>query len=101
MIIQGLTKGTLRQSKTWKRWRSKYINPTISKNLFHGSDGLKFILLELFKNKEWIITIRLERQYTKQEIIVKKVYLNQVDFVNGAVGIRSAAKIYMNKNQKI
>ena len=28
------------------------------------------------------------------------IYLNQVDFVNGAVGIRSAAKIYMNKGQK-
>ncbi len=48
--------------------------------------------------KEWIIAIRLERQYTKQEIIA--LYLNQVDFVNGAVGIRSAAKIYMNKEPK-
>ena len=40
----------------------------------------------------------MERQYTKQEIIA--LYLNQVDFVNGAVGIRSAAKIYMNKEPK-
>jgi penicillin-binding protein 1A len=71
----------------------------LAKNLFHGSDGSKFILFRVIqKVKEWIIAIRLERQYTKQEIIA--LYLNQVDFVNGAVGIRSAAKIYMNKEPK-
>uniref|UniRef100_UPI0040477422 penicillin-binding protein 1A n=1 Tax=Flavobacterium sp. TaxID=239 RepID=UPI0040477422 len=75
------------------------ITQQLAKNLFHGSDGSKFILFRVIqKVKEWIIAIRLERQYTKQEIIA--LYLNQVDFVNGAVGIRSAAKIYMNKEPK-
>jgi penicillin-binding protein 1A len=50
------------------------------------------------KAKEWIIAVRLERQYTKNEIIA--LYFNQVDFVNGAVGIRSAAKVYFNKEPR-
>src|SRR5690606_10452478 len=47
------------------------------------------------KIKEWIIAIRLERQYTKDEIMA--MYLNQYDFGNNADGIRSAAKIYFGK----
>ncbi len=50
------------------------------------------------KAKEWIIATKLERQYTKQEIIAH--YFNTVDYVNNAVGIRSAAKIYLNKEPK-
>ncbi|MFY7971131.1 MAG: transglycosylase domain-containing protein [Flavobacteriales bacterium] len=46
------------------------------------------------KFKEWIIACRLERLYTKDEIIA--LYLNQYDFVNQAVGIKSAAHIYFN-----
>lgn len=46
------------------------------------------------KFREWIIAVRLEKQYTKQEII--SLYLNKLDFVNNAVGIKSAAKIYFN-----
>jgi penicillin-binding protein 1A len=41
---------------------------------------------------------KLERQYTKNEIIA--LYLNQADFVNGAVGIRSAAKVYYEQRTK-
>lgn len=46
------------------------------------------------KLKEWIIAVRLERQYTKDEILT--MYLNKFDFVNNAVGIKSAAKVYFN-----
>jgi penicillin-binding protein 1A len=46
------------------------------------------------KFKEWIIAVRLERQYTKEEIIA--MYLNRFDFVNNAVGIKSAAQVYFN-----
>ncbi len=49
----------------------------------------------LQKPKEWIIATRLERQYTKEEIIA--LYLNRYDFLNQAVGIKSAAHIYFNK----
>ncbi len=46
------------------------------------------------KFKEWIIATRIERQYSKQEIIA--MYLNRFDFLNLAVGIKSAASIYFN-----
>ena len=46
------------------------------------------------KFKEWIIATRIERQYSKKEIIA--MYLNRFDFLNLAVGIKSAAKIYFN-----
>ena len=93
-------KGTLRAVvKLAQDGGASTITQQLAKNLFHGSDGSKFIVFRVIqKIKEWIIAIRLERQYTKQEIIA--LYLNQVDFVNGAVGIRSAAKIYMNKEPK-
>ncbi len=47
------------------------------------------------KVKEWIIATRLERRYTKEEIIT--MYFNEYDFLNQAVGIESAANIYFDK----
>jgi len=44
------------------------------------------------KLKEWVIAVRLERRYTKEEII--SMYFNRFDFLHQAVGISSAAKIY-------
>ena len=52
----------------------------------------------LQKFKEWVIAIRLERQYTKQEIIT--MYLNKFDFLFQADGIRSASRIYFDKEPK-
>jgi len=49
----------------------------------------------LQKPKEWIIAARLERFYTKDEIV--SLYLNRYDFLNQAVGIKSAANIYFDK----
>lgn len=46
------------------------------------------------KFKEWIIAVQIERQYSKQEIIT--MYLNRFDFLNLAVGIKSASTIYFN-----
>ena len=48
----------------------------------------------LQKPNEWVIATELERLYTKQEIIA--MYLNQFDFLNNAVGIKSAAQVYFN-----
>ena len=50
------------------------------------------------KIKEWVIATRLERQYTKEEIIA--MYFNIYDFGNNADGIRSASKIYFSKEPK-
>jgi len=50
----------------------------------------------LQKIKEWVIAIRLERRYTKEEIIT--MYFNEYDFLNQAVGIESASNIYFDKS---
>jgi penicillin-binding protein 1A len=74
------------------------ITQQLAKLLFHG-EGSKFLPFRIVqKAKEWIIAIRLERQYTKNEIIA--MYFNRVDFVNTAVGIRSAAKVYFAKEPR-
>jgi penicillin-binding protein 1A len=50
------------------------------------------------KIKEWVLATRLERSYTKEEII--SMYLNIYDFGNNADGIRSASRIYFGKEPK-
>ncbi|MEN9656180.1 MAG: hypothetical protein RL311_1126, partial [Bacteroidota bacterium] len=61
-----------------------------------GSKFLPFRIIQ--KAKEWIIAIRLERQYTKNEIIA--MYCNVYDFGNNSVGVNSAAKTYFSKEPK-
>jgi len=50
------------------------------------------------KARENIISTRLEKRYTKEEIIT--MYLNQFDFLYNAVGIENASKVYFNKKPK-
>jgi penicillin-binding protein 1A len=70
----------------------------LAKQLFHG-EGSKFLPFRIVqKVKEWIIAIRLERQYTKSEIIA--MYCNVYDFGNYSVGVSSAAKTYFSKEPK-
>ncbi len=47
------------------------------------------------KTKEWILAVRLERNYTKQEVMM--MYLNTVSFGNNTYGIKTAAKTYFAK----
>lgn len=70
----------------------------LAKQLFHG-EGSKFLPFRILqKVKEWIIATRLERQYTKNEIIA--MYCNVYDFGNYSVGVNSAAKTYFSKSPK-
>ncbi len=46
------------------------------------------------KLNEWVIAVKLEKRYTKEEII--SMYFNKFDFLNLAVGIKSASKVYFN-----
>lgn len=50
------------------------------------------------KPVEWVIAVKLERFYTKEEIIM--MYLNYFDFLHNAVGIKTAAKTYFGKEPK-
>jgi len=67
------------------------ITQQLAKMLFPREDLHGFSLI-LRKIKEWVIAVKLEREYTKEEIIA--MYLNKFDYVNNAVGIKSAAEIY-------
>lgn len=70
----------------------------LAKQLFHG-EGSKFLPFRIVqKIKEWIIATRLERQYTKNEILA--MYCNVYDFGNYAVGVSSAAQTYFSKEPK-
>ena len=71
------------------------ISQQLAKQLFHGEGSQNIVERVLQKIKEWIIATRLERQYTKEEIIA--MYFNIYDFGNNADGIRSAASIYFDK----
>ncbi|KQS52817.1 MULTISPECIES: penicillin-binding protein 1A [Flavobacterium] len=74
------------------------ITQQLAKQLFHGERSKNIIVALTQKVKEWIIATRLERQYTKSEIIT--MYFNVYDFNNYAIGIRSAAKTYFSKEPK-
>jgi penicillin-binding protein 1A len=73
------------------------LSQQLAKMLFPRKDLNKFELV-LKKIKEWIVAARLERNYTKEEIMT--MYLNKFDFLNLAVGIKSASQIYFGKQAK-
>lgn len=92
-------KGTLRAAVfLGARGGASTIPQQLAKQLFTQDVSQNFFGRVMQKFKEWIIAVRLERQYTKEEIIT--MYFNKYDFVYQAVGIRSAAKIYFNKEAK-
>jgi penicillin-binding protein 1A len=76
------------------------ITQQLAKNLFLPRDLsndpaiVRGARLTVTKFKEWQTAVKLERSYTKEEIIT--MYLNVFDFIYNAVGINSAARIYFN-----
>ncbi len=74
------------------------ITQQLAKNYFTEQPSSNIVGRIGQKLKEWIISIRLEKQYTKEEIIAQ--YLNQIDFLNQADGVRSASRIYFNKEPR-
>ncbi len=70
------------------------ISQQLAKMQFHDVKNLSLSQRAYQKLKEWIISVRLERLYTKDEIMT--MYLNKFDFIHSAVGIKSAAKVYFN-----
>ena len=74
------------------------ISQQLARQLFVGVRSRNKFEAATQKIKEWVIAIRLERQYTKAEIIA--MYFNIYDFGNNGDGIRSAARIYFGKEPK-
>ena len=89
-------KGTLRAVVYMgKKGGASTISQQLAKQLFHGEGARNPVTRVLQKIKEWIIAVRLEKNYTKNEIIA--MYYNVYDFSNNADGIRSASRIYFGK----
>ncbi|MCB0501584.1 MAG: transglycosylase domain-containing protein, partial [Bacteroidetes bacterium] len=76
-----------------KKGGGSTITQQLAKLLFTDRKGGKIKTI-INKLKEYVVAIRLEKNYTKEEIIA--LYLNQVDFVNNAVGVKSASNVYFN-----
>ncbi|WP_452220578.1 penicillin-binding protein 1A [Lacinutrix salivirga] len=74
------------------------ISQQLSRQLFVGVASNNIVERVLQKVKEWVIATKLERQYTKEEIIAQ--YFNIYDFGNNGDGIRSASNIYFDKEPK-
>jgi penicillin-binding protein 1A len=73
------------------------ITQQLAKQLY--SDPAKSTVERLFQKPiEWVTAIKLERNFTKEEIIA--LYLNYFDFLHGAVGIKTAAATYFDKDPK-
>ena len=71
------------------------ITQQLAKNLFPRDQKMNKVKLVFFKFKEWVVATKLERKYSKDEILA--MYFNTVNFGNNAVGIKSAARTYFNK----
>lgn len=76
-----------------KKGGASTITQQLSKMLFH-EPAKGFFSRVRQKSQEWLISAKLEREYTKDEIIA--MYLNRFDWINQAVGINSAARVYFN-----
>jgi penicillin-binding protein 1A len=73
------------------------ITQQLAKQLYsEKAENVKERLLQ--KPIEWVIALKLERYYTKEEILT--MYLNHFDFLHNAVGIKTAAKTYFDKDPK-
>lgn len=73
------------------------ITQQLSKQLY--SPSADNVMERLFQKPiEWVIAVKLERYYTKEEILT--MYLNKFDFLNNAVGIKTAAFTYFGREPK-
>ncbi len=89
-----IKRGLMRQSNAGG---GSTITQQLAKQLY--SDVAQSTMERLFQKPiEWVIAVKLERYYTKEEIIT--MYLNYFDFLHNAVGIKTAARTYFNKEPK-
>ena len=73
------------------------ITQQLAKQLY-SQPSSNIVKRALQKPIEWMIAVKLERFYTKDEIV--NMYLNRFDFLNNAVGIKTAANVYFGKEPR-
>ena len=96
--FQGLTAAVWRTLSGKKTSGGSTITQQLAKQLY-TRETAKSVGERLFQKPiEWVIAVKLERFYTKEEIL--NLYINKYDFNHNAVGIRSAARIFFNKQPK-
>ena len=78
-----------------KRGGASTISQQLARQLFVGVRSKNVFEAISQKAKEWVLAVRLEKQYTKEEIIT--MYLNIYDFGYNGDGIQSASNIYFDK----
>ncbi|NBC84553.1 MAG: penicillin-binding protein [Bacteroidetes bacterium] len=78
-----------------QRGGASTITQQLAKQLFHER-SVNFFERVWQKLNEWVIAVKIEKKYTKQEIVA--LYFNKFDFNNLAIGIKSAAQVYFNKS---
>jgi len=71
------------------------VTQQLAKMLFPREKNQTKLQITFRKLREWVIAVKLEKYYTKEEILA--MYLNKFDFLNLAVGIKSASQIYFNE----
>jgi penicillin-binding protein 1A len=74
------------------------ITQQLAKNLFPRDENRFFFKTVIIKLKEWVTAIKLERNYSKDEILA--LYLNTVPFGSQTYGIKSAARAFFNKEPR-
>ena len=74
------------------------LSQQLSKQLFTEKVASNTLQRLLQKPIEWVIAVKMERYYTKEEILT--MYLNKFDFLNNAVGIKTAAQTYFGCEPK-
>ncbi|HNY43722.1 MAG TPA: transglycosylase domain-containing protein [Bacteroidales bacterium] len=77
-----------------KKGGGSTISQQLAKMLFPREERLSKFKMVNRKFQEWVIAVKLERNYTKEEII--EMYFNKFDFLNLAVGIESASRVYFD-----
>jgi penicillin-binding protein 1A len=97
--VQGLFRAVIKRGLLFQKnaGGGSTITQQLAKQLYSpGVDNFFERLLQ--KPIEWVIAVKLERYYTKEEII--NLYLNKFDFLYNAVGIQSASRVYFNATPK-
>ncbi|MDR1938591.1 MAG: transglycosylase domain-containing protein [Tannerellaceae bacterium] len=97
--IQGLIRAIVKRGILMQKsgGGGSTITQQLAKQLYSpGAENIAERLLQ--KPIEWVIAVKLERHYTKEEII--NLYLNKFDFLHTAVGIQSAARTYFSTTPK-
>ncbi len=77
-----------------KKGGGSTITQQLAKMLFPREENMSKFKMANRKFQEWVIAVKLERNFTKEEII--EMYFNKFDFLNLAVGIESASRVYFD-----